>query len=44
MADSTIMVKGQSLSGAKGDVIASSLRFDLLMCVLGMFFGGLYLA
>ncbi len=44
MADSTITAKGQTLPEAKSDVIASSLRFDLLMGVLGMVFvGGLYL-
>src|SRR5260370_42536227 len=44
MADSTITAKGQTLPEAKSDVIVSSLRFDLLMGVLGMVFvGGLYL-
>src|SRR5260221_1711102 len=44
MADSTITAKGQTLPEAKSDVLASSLRFDLLMGVLGMVFvGGLYL-
>ncbi len=44
MADSTFTAKGQALPEAKSDVLASSLRLDLLMGVLGMVFvGGLYL-
>src|SRR5260370_570665 len=44
MADSTITAKGQTLPEAKSDVLVSSVRFDVLMGVVGMVFvGGLYL-
>jgi hypothetical protein len=44
MANPAITTEGQYSSEAKNDVLVSSLRFDLLMAILGIIFvGGLYL-